>query len=302
MHKKKRKYIFVTGASGFVGKRLLSIFHSKTEIYIRILSRHHHHEYETVVCDLQSELIPDDALDEVDTVFHLAGFAHDMRDASKVDHLYRAVNVDATVRLAELAVKTGVKSFVFVSSVKAGGVDENDLETKPEGAYGQSKREAELNLLEIGRQSEMHVSIVRPSLIFGPRMKGNLALMRSGIIQGWFPPLPENENRHSMIHVGDLVQALILVAEDSRANGEIFIATDGIPHSSREIYEALCHSVGKAVPSWNVPRFIFDLIALMSPRIRYKVDKLLGDEYYSSEKLEKLGFRAVHTLKDWNVF
>jgi UDP-glucose 4-epimerase len=301
MHKKKRKYIFVAGASGFIGKRLLSTLNSKADIDIRILSRHCHHVYETVICDLQSEVMSDDAFDEVDTIFHLAGFAHDMRDTSKVEHLYRAVNVDATARLAELAVKTGVKSFVFVSSVKAGGVDENDLETKPEGAYGQSKREAELKLLEIGRQSEMHISIVRPSLVFGPRMKGNLALMQSGIKQGWFPPLPKNGNRRSMIHVDDLVQALLLVADDSRANGEIFIATDGIPHSSREIYEALCHSVGKAVPSWSVPKFIFDGIALMSSRIRYKMDKLLGDEYYSSEKLQKLGFRPKRTLRDWNV-
>jgi nucleoside-diphosphate-sugar epimerase len=55
----------------------------------------------------------------VDTVFHLAGFAHDLRDASELEGEYRKVNVDATVRLAELAVRAGVKRFVFVSSVKA---------------------------------------------------------------------------------------------------------------------------------------------------------------------------------------
>ena len=55
------------------------------------------------------------------TVFHLAGFAHDLSDASKVKKLYHAVNVDATVQLAELAIQQGVQRFVFVSSVKAGG-------------------------------------------------------------------------------------------------------------------------------------------------------------------------------------
>ena len=170
-----------------------------------------------------------------------------------------------------------------------------------QGVYGQTKREAELKLLEIGRQSSMRVSIVRPSLVYGVNVKGNLALMRRGIEWGWFPPLPETRNRRSMIHVDDLVQALLLVAEDERANGEIFIATDGIAHSSREIYEALCHSVGKAVPNWSVPEFFFKALAKLSTKLKYKVDKLLGDEYYSSEKLEKIGFRAERRLKDWNV-
>jgi len=168
-----------------------------------------------------------------------------------------------------------------------------------QGVYGQTKREAELKLLEIARQSSMRVSIVRTSLVYGVNDKGNLALMLRGVEQGWFPPLPETNNRRSMIHVDDLVEALLLVAEDERANGEIFIATDGVPHSSREIYEAFCHVVGKKIPNWSVTRFVFDGLSLVSPRIRYKVDKLLGNEEYSSAKLKKLGFKAERTLKDW---
>jgi len=168
----------------------------------------------------------------------------------------------------------------------------------PDGIYGETKREAELRLLEITQQSNMHVAIVRPALVYGPKVKGNLQLMCSGIEKGWFPPLPETGNRRSMIHVDDLVQALLLVAEDERANGEIFIATDGVTHSSREIYVAICQSVGKTVPKWSVPKIFFDGFSFLSPRIRYKVDKLLGDEHYSSKKLERLGFRAEKSLRD----
>jgi len=288
---------FVTGATGFIGQRLLVGLEANGE-GVRILSRNPHPDYETVVCDLQFEAIPEDGLDGVDTVFHLAGFTHDLRDASKLEHLYRALNVDATVRLTELAVRSGVKQFVFVSSVKAGGYDEE--QGSPDGVYGQTKREAELKLLDIGRQSEMLVSIVRPSLVYGAVVKGNLALMRRGIEQGWFPPIPETENRRSMIHVDDLVRALLLTAENKRANGEIFIVTDGVPHSSREIYEAICQSVGKTVPQWSVPKIVFEVLSLLSPRIRYKVDKLLGDEFYSSAKLEGLGFRAVKSLLNFD--
>ena len=295
-------FTFVTGPTGFIGRRLVHRLKEKEEGrwgQIKVLSRMSYPEFETVVCDLQSDAISHDALEDVETIFHLAGYSHDLSDTSKVEHLYRAVNVDATLKLAELAVASSVKRFVFVSSVKAGGSTE-DVDAKPEGVYGQTKREAELAILELGRQSGMHVSIVRPALVYGPGLKGNLALMRRWIEKGWFPPLPETGNRRSMIHVDDLVQALMFVAEDDRANGEIYIATDGESYSSRQIYETFCAVVDKAVPQWSVPRVIFDIVSLMSSRTRYKIDKLLGDEHYSSKKLQSLGFKAQRSLREMN--
>ena len=296
--------ILITGAMGFIGCRLLK-FLEAYEYEIYVLCRQPHPDYETVVCDLHSDVIPKDALKGINTVFHLAGFAHDLGDASKVEKLYRSVNVDATVQLAEIAVQQGVKNFVFVSSVKAGGsplsgrcMTEEDL-GEPDGIYGKTKREAELKLLRIGLQSNMQVSIVRPSLVYGPGVKGNLRLMLAGIEKGWFPPLPEFNNRRSMIHVEDLVRTLFLVGGDYRANGEIYIATDGVAYSSREIYVAMCGLLGKVVPRWSVPKFLFDLMALISPRIRKKVDKLFGDENYSSKKLQSIGFCAKYGLRDW---
>jgi UDP-glucose 4-epimerase len=297
--------VLLTGATGFVGQSLLRHLITSGCI-IRLISRNPVENCETIICDFVKDEIPPHALDCTDTIFHLAGYAHDLSDASKVENLYHVINVDATVQLAEQAVQQHVKHFVFVSSVKAGGeaiagqwtTEENQGE--PEGFYGKTKREAELKLLEIGRQSGMHVSIVRPSLVYGPGVKGNLRIMLLGIEKGWFPPLPETGNRRSMIHVDDLVRALILVANDDRANGEIFIATDGEPHTSREIYEAMCYVLCKPVPQWSVPKIVFEGFSLLSPRIRYKTDKLLGDECYSSDKLQSLGFKPQRTLRDMN--
>ena len=298
------KYL-VTGSTGFIGSRLLGLLNT-IESDVRLLARSEVNNYETVVCNLGQDRIPKRTLESIDTVFHLAGFAHDMQDSSKVEELYRAINVDATVELAKLAVESGVKRFLFISSVKAGGglasgkcINESD-QNEPEGVYGKSKREAELKLLKIGNESGMHVSIIRPSLVYGPNVKGNLQLMLSGVKKGWFPPLPETNNKRSMIHVDDLVLAIVFVADDDRANGEIFIATDGTPHSSREIYNAMCSALDKSIPKWSVPKFLFDMASLASPRIKYKLNKLLGDECYSSAKLEALGFKAQKTLKDMN--
>ena len=292
----------ITGATGFIGRRLISAVDGE----IRVLSRAVHSDLETVICDLQSSVISDNTLDSIDTVFHLAGFAHDMRDPSKIVDLYYKINVSATVQLAELAVKSGVKRFVFVSSVKAGGIstpkkciNEND-QIDPEGIYGKTKREAELRLLKIGKESGMHISIIRPSLVYGPDVKGNLKSMLLGVEKGWFPPLPETGNKRSMIHVDDLVRAILLVADDDRANGEIFIATDGTPHSSREIYNAMCGVLDKSIPKWSAPKTLLDIASLVSSQIKYKINKLLGDECYSSAKLEALGFKAKKSLKDMN--
>jgi UDP-glucose 4-epimerase len=302
-HVSTNEFFAITGSSGFIGSRLLTYLSNKSDnIRLLVRSIDASSQHEQVECDLASGHIRSDCFSGVSTVFHLAGFAHDMRTSKNVASIYQSVNVDATIRLAEIAVKAGVKKFVFVSSVKAGGsatpgvcLSEND-QGDPEGIYGNTKREAELKLLEIGRKTDMNISIIRPSLVYGPNVKGNLRLMLSGVKKGWFPPLPETHNKRSMIHVDDLVRAIFLVAENNRADGEIFIATDGKSYSSHEIYVCMCKVAGKSAKKWSVPKFVFDIVAAINPKIRYKINKLLGDECYSSVKLESLGFSPQRTL------
>ena len=298
------KYL-ITGGTGFLGQRLVGLL-STFECNIRLISRKVNPEFETVVCNLGVDKVPLSALESIDTVFHLAGVTHDLDNTYSIEANYYAVNVNATIDLALAAVDNGVKSFVFVSSSKAGGTPPpgkcaNEIDqAEPEGIYGKTKREAELKLLEIGRSSDMHVSIIRPALIYGPDMKGNLRLMLSSINKGLFPPLPETENRRSMIHVDDVVEAIILIAEDYRAKGEIFIATDGEHYSSRDIYKSMCKIIGKPIPNWSVPEYLFYMVAKISPKIKYKINKILGDECYSSKKLSSLGFVAKRRLKEMN--
>lgn len=297
--------VAITGATGFVGqclmKHLVAGGHE-----IRLLSRHPVEYRDCVVCELETGNIPPEAVENVDTIFHVAGYAHDPHEASKEADLCWSANVDATTNLAQRAVQSGVRQFVFVSSVKAGGpaptgiCRSEDNQAEPDGIYGQSKRTAEQKLLEISRQSNMIVSIVRPSPVYGQNMKGNLRLMLTGIKQGWFPPLPETGNRRSMIHVDDLARVLLFLANDKRSDGEIFIATDDRRYSSREIYDALCHAVGKSPRRWSMPPWVFNMAARTLPRFAPKIDELFGDACYSSEKLRALGFKANRTLSQVN--
>jgi len=296
------KTIFISGATGFIGQRLVRAIDDN----IKVLSRNNHPDYDTIVCDLQSQLLPDKSLVGVNTVFHLASFTSDESNTAKMQKLYQKVNVDATIKLAEMAVNSNVKKFVFISSVKAGGTpafgvcgSEKNLDN-PKGIYGKTKREAELKLLKIGNESKMNVTIIRPSLVYGPYAKGNIKLMMTGIKKGWFPPLPETKNKKSMIHVDDLVRAILFVADDDRANGEIFNVTDSNPYSSRQIYHLMQIALGQSKSKWSVPEFMFNAISLINYRIKDKVNKILGDECYSSAKLEALGFKPLKTLRDIN--
>ena len=297
--------VLVTGATGFVGQHLIECL--KLDGYkIKAIARKLIPGVDTVICDFLKDDIPDNALKGIDIVFHLAGYAHDLKSESGIEQTYQKINVNVTADLLSLSVKHNVKKFIFVSSVKAGGVSrqgkcatEKSL-SEPDGVYGKTKREAELKVLEAGRKSDMHVSILRPALIYGPKVKGNLQLMMQGIKKGWFPPLPETGNRRSMIHVDDIVRALLFLANNKKSNGEVFIATDGRVYSSRNIYEAMCYVLDKNIPNWSVPRLLFNTIARLSGGFKYKIDKLLGDECYSSKKLESLGFKAQKQLRQMN--
>ena len=297
--------VLVTGATGFVGQHLIKCL--KLDGYnIKAIARKLIPGVDTVICDFFNDSIPENTLKGIDVVFHLAGYAHDLKSESGIEQTYQKINVDITSKLLLLSVKNNVKKFIFVSSVKAGGVSrqgkcatEKSL-SEPDGVYGKTKREAELKVLEAGRKFDIHVSILRPALIYGPKVKGNLQLMMQGIKKGWFPPLPETGNRRSMIHVDDIVRALLFLANNKKSNGEVFIATDGRVYSSRNIYEAMCYVLDKNIPNWSVPRLLFNTIARLSGGFKYKIDKLLGDECYSSKKLESLGFKARKQLRQMN--
>ena len=305
--------VLITGGNGFIGKRLcheLSLSERKIKKIVRkIIPNDSSEQFE---CNLGLEKIPEDVFDDVDTVFHLVGVTHDVNKTLVPDSYYHDVNVSATEQLAITAAKKGVKTFIYISSVKAGGMPvfgkcmtEED-QAEPEGIYGKTKREAEVRLLQIGNKLAINISIIRPSLVYGPGVKGNLAKMLFGIKKGWFPPLPEIGNRRSMIHVDDLVDILLLVEKDNRANGEIFIATDGNTYSSNEIYSAMSKSLNKNIKNWVVPNIVFILLAKIGnflnifirfPFDSYRYQKLLGDECFSSKKIQTiLGFKASRSI------
>lgn len=120
-------------------------------------------------------------LADVEVVVHLAGRAHQMNESAEEQHLYYETNVEGTTNLAKQAASAGVKKFVFVSSIKAmlsSSHDEaltEEFHCNPLEPYGLSKLKAEIELGKISESTGMKLVILRPPLIYGPGVKGNLA-------------------------------------------------------------------------------------------------------------------------------
>lgn len=278
--------ILITGGSGFIGSELIKLL-EKNQPEMRLLSRKSIIGKKVYLCDFLKDKIPCDAFNNVDTVYHLAGCAHDINGINE-NEIYTKLNTETTLELAKIADKNGVKNFIFLSSVKA---------DNPQDIYGISKLNAERGLLEIARYSDMRISIIRPALVYGPNVKGNLETMIRGIKKGWFPPLPNTYNKRSMIHIDDLIKAIVFI-KNSKDNHGIFVATDGVEYSSSDIYDTLTIAVGKKVRLLRVPVIFFNIISFIHKSIKFKVNKLLGDDFHSSERLEKLGFKPIKSLAD----
>jgi len=306
------KRTLVTGATGFIGHVLCQRLQASGATVHALLRRDAEGPWKAVVrCELGDELLPAVDLGEVDTVFHLAGVAH-RRGVS--DDLYRRVNVEGTRNLLEAAVAAGVERFVYFSSVKAVAdpprdecVDES-WDVPPSDAYGRSKREAESLVLEAGGRAGMHVVVIRPTLVYGPQVKGNLARIARLVASGWCPPLPDTSNRRSMVHVEDLCALALEAARNPAAAGGCFIAADAHPVSTRALYEGLCGALGRSVPRWRLPPGLLRmggragdwaerLLRRTLPLDSAVVSRLLDSACYSGERaMRELGWRPRYDL------
>jgi len=297
--------ILITGANGFIGGRCVAFAKSNNLPY-RSVSRVELNDSNSIKFDLGKESIEKLKLDGIETIIHTVGIAHDTpKPSNEKTTLYKKINVNLTLNLAKQAIKCGVKKFIYISSIKASGEPQNGMcHTESfvgsfNNIYGETKREAELKLLELQKSQDLDLCIIRPSLVYGPNVKGNLKSMLNLINKGLFPPLPEVNNKRSMIHVDDLVLAIFLFLKRN-SKGKIFNATDNKAYSSRFIYESLCFAQNIKPISWSVPKILFDILGLILPSFKKINNVMFNDSNYDSKELSEIGFRPKLTLADIN--
>jgi UDP-glucose 4-epimerase len=290
--------VLVTGATGFVGRAVVTAFAHDGRAVRAAVRRPPQPALAAGVevvqhPDLSQSFDWAPFLDGVDQVIHLAGIAH---TGGVAPELYDRVNRQATAELAAAAARGGVRHFVFISSVRAQSgpsadhaLTERD-EPAPTDAYGRSKLAAEAAV----RASGVPFTILRPALFYGPGVKGNFALLLRAALSRWPLPLRDFVNRRSLVSIDNFISALTFVLSSPTAIGETYVVADpGIPPRLPDLIATLRKAQGRWPLVFPLPTHYVET-PLRALRRDDVWERLGGNLRVDAGKLIAAGWQPVH--------
>ena len=289
---RKAKFL-VTGANGFVGSALCKALRlSGVETIAAVRSRRQ--PGEVALGDLSAATDWRSALEQVDVVVHLAARVHVMHDTVP-DRLaaFRAVNVDATLNLARQAAQSGVRRFVFISSIGVNGAATaaapfSELSVpSPHSDYALSKLEAEKGLKDVCTGSGMDYVIIRPPLVYGADAPGNFYSLLKLVRRGLPMPLGSVRNQRSMIALDNLVDFIIACGTTPAAANELFLVADRTDVSTPELIRLLSQGMGRRARMLPVPVALLAAGARMTGK-RNTFQQLCGSLRLDTTKARQL--------------
>ncbi|WP_460091842.1 UDP-glucose 4-epimerase family protein [Pseudomonas sp. S2_E02] len=246
--------VLVTGATGFVGEAL--VFRLLRDKVFTPVAAVRGETRLAGLCPVVAfgldENSPLPPLENVDVVVHCAARVHVMNEVA-ADPLaaFRQVNVEGTARLARHAAKSGVKRFIFISSIKVNGEAtlpgapfSADDAPAPVDPYGISKREAEGALRQISQDTGMEVVIIRPPLIYGPGVKANFLNMMRWLERGIPLPFGAINNRRSLVAIGNLIDLITVCIKHPAAGGHVFLVSDAEDLSTTQLLRRMAGALG----------------------------------------------------------
>ena len=252
--------VLVTGGTGFIGSHLVEALLAQG------------HEVRCLVRDtrrlgwisgLPSVTIAQGGMDEprsllegvrgVDQVYHVAGLTR----ARAAREFFR-VNGEGTRRLVHACLETprGPRRLVHLSSLAAVGpmpmatACAEDVSPRPVSPYGWSKLQGEAAVL--GVRDRLHVTVLRPPVVYGPRDRGVLEVAR-WVARGLLP-MPAGPSRTlSLCHVQDLVTAFLAAGEAKIPSGEIFHVAGEGAFTWEQVGDALGEALGVHPTPLRIP-------------------------------------------------
>ncbi|MBV2127798.1 UDP-glucose 4-epimerase family protein [Arsukibacterium indicum] len=221
---------------------------------------------------------------QIDVIVHAAARVHQMADdAANPLAAFRAVNTEGTLNLARQAAESGVKRFIFISSVKVNG--EKTITGKPfsagqpvspQDAYGLSKAEAEQQLMQLAKETKMEIVIIRPPLVYGYGVKANFAAMLNLAKKNLPLPLGAIDNRRSLVALDNLVDLVVTCIDHPKAANQIFLVSDDRDVSTTELLKLMTCAAGKKPRLLPVPVSWLRLAGKLTGK-QAVIDRLCGN-------------------------
>lgn len=303
--------ITLIGASGFVGTRLLDLLNGHPEYELKnvdLLPSHFFNEL-TVIGDVRDQECLDRELEGADMVILLAAQHRD--DVTPVS-LYYDTNVGGMEKTLKAMEKNGCKRIVFFSSVAVYGLNkENPNEEYPKDPfnhYGKSKWQAEQVLEEWYKAHPYwNINIIRPTVIFGERNRGNVYNLLKQISSGKFLMVGDGNNKKSMAYVGNIVAFVKFVIENRTSGYNVFNYIDKPDFTMNELISHVGKVLDKHIPATHFPLWLgmlggycFDALAWITRKkltiSSVRVKKFCATTEFDSSKMLNSDFKAPYTL------
>lgn len=264
--------ILVAGASGFIGKNLISYF-ARNNIIYSTLKKNEVNNFESII---SSNV-------HFDVLINLIGKAHDLKNVTNSSEYYE-VNTEISKKIFDSFVNSDIKVFITISSVKAitdevvGDLFE-DFEPQPITHYGKSKLLSEQYILSKLLPAGKRVYILRPCMVHGPGNKGNLNLLFSLISKGFPWPLGQFENSRSYLSIENLCFIIKELVERDDIPSGVYNVADDLPLSTNEIINLIAEVQGVKPKYLNINKSLIKFLARFGDFLKLPLN---------SERLQKL--------------
>lgn len=264
------KHILITGLNSYIGR-------SFQEYICNFSIESNNIRLSTETISVRCEEWRKKDFSKYDVILHVAAIVHN-KEKPRLETIYKKVNTDLTLELAEKAKLEGVKQFIYISSMsvygKRSGIIDRDTVPEPDTNYGKSKLKAEEGLIEMEDES-FRIAIVRPPMVYGKGCKGNYA--RLSKIANVCTCFPYVKNQRSMIYIDNLCEFLKLV---------IIEDMDGLFHPQNEEYVCTSDMFSLIAKSKGKNVHLFHCITTLILSLRKRsslIDKVFGDLIYDKD-------------------
>lgn len=304
--------IILIGGSGFVGTRLADILKSEYQLKIFDKQASSFHPEITAIGDVRNQQQLNRELRQQHTVVLLAA---EHRDDVSPASLYYEVNVQGAKNVLAAMDQNGVRKIIFFSSVAVYGLNKENPDERhpadPFNHYGRSKWQAEEILREWYRSDpgNRSLTIIRPTVIFGERNRGNVYNLLKQIAGGRFFIIGKGSNYKSMAYVANVAAFVKYLIRNTASGYQVFNYVDKPDLNMNELVARVEKSLGIRVPSVHLPYwmgmttgYLFDLLGKLSGKTpvitSVRVKKFCATTQFDASRLRQSGFSPPFSLEE----